>query len=285
MTHFNRPLVHAVNRIASITNAYAHAGLSFENPGAAFSRQVATAPAPEDILREAAEQAITADDPAAHYEEALARYRDAISARQFRADIQGHLSSAITRNLSIIVAQAVEDLTPAFNADATTLTNAAKKLAYPDPFNPDQAIAHDSTKAYKEAKATLARLSVYAGLWETPTGSGGEVPNHIAGIIGIVGLPENIVQEERQDLGAAEGRTVTHPEEMAPTLTFRRFSDDARSDIDCALLGLARGDYEGMKLALATPEERTKRAALAAMAHTYKSVVATSAKAPAFLYR
>lgn len=270
MTHFNRPLTHAGNRVESIANVYRAAGLDFNPPGRAFIQP--STDTPESILNAAALEAVNPTDNGDTYEDFADRFARASIAEQFRLDIQGRIKTAIDSNIPAIVNRAVEDVTPAFNTEAAKLTKAAQKLNSGAPLDPAQAIADDTSKEYKTAIEALRNLGVFAGLWVTPIGNG-SVPAPLMAVLGLVRLPENVTQEVRQDLGTNDGRTTNSPDAMGATNTVRQFTTDMQSNPDEALINLARGDYEGMSLELATADEYNRRYEEAATAHSFVSKV------------
>lgn len=270
MTHFNRPLTHTGNRIESIANVYRAAGLDFNPPGQAFIQP--STDTPESVLNAAAQEAVNPTDNGDNYADFVDKYTRASIAEQFRLDIQGRIKTAIDSNVPAIVNRAVEDVTPAFNTEAAKLTKAAQKLNSAAPLDPAQAIADDSSKEYKAAVEALRNLGAFAGLWVSPVGNG-SVPAPLMGVLGLVRLPENVTQEVRQDLGTSDGRTVNNTDAMATTNTVRQFTQDIQANADEALIGLARGDYEGMSLELANPTEYNRRYEEAATAHSFVSKV------------
>lgn len=270
MTHFKRPLTHSGNRIESIAAIYRAVELPFTLPGSEFIQP--STDTPESVLNAAAQEAVNPTDNGNTYEDFADRFARASIAEQFRLDIQSRIKTAIDSNIPAIVSRAVEDVTGAFNTEAAKLTKAAQKLNSSAPLDPAQAIADDSGKEYKTAIEALRNLGVFAGLWLTPIGNG-SVPAPLMAVLGLVRLPQDVTQEVRQNLGSGDGRTTNNAAAMTTTNTVRQFTTDMQSNPDEALIGLARGDYEGMSLELATADEYNRRYEEASTAHSFVSKV------------
>lgn len=267
MSYFSQPITHNANRLEAVSNAYRNAGIVAPVPGVGLLSILNTNTASaSQVIQKAAKDSLNTDDPAALYKATLKAYSDAVIADQLRADLQAGIKIAAAENINEIVDQAVEDLTPAFEAEVSAFEAAAKQLTYTDVLSTDEAIAWDTTKAYKQAVQSLRNLAGYAGLY--PVAQAGEWYAPLLNIIGILELPEGIEVEEVQHITGAISRRLNDTDQFTETLLVRDLTDDLRKDLDSTLIRIARGDYKGVTFSLANVTERGKRQSAAADAHS-----------------
>lgn len=257
MPEFNPLIVTTSNQVDHLTRAYAAAGVTMPSGSKPFADLVHSAPTAVDVATQIARETFDEGaDPAELYETAVTRMQRAMAADALRTAYSQVASHVARENLPNVLERAATDLNPAVANSAKALKNAADKLRPGNPLSVDAAIEDDTTKEYKIAVKELHQLAVFAGLYEVRVG--GVVPaNGISKLISILNLPEcNVERVTPAGLGASE---TVNPNEITGTLAVRKLDHDIRKDVDTALLGVARGDYEGVTFSLATPDEYRER--------------------------
>ena len=266
---FSRPATHDINHFQQITAAYTAAGLTAPTPALDIKDRITNAPSVEQVAAALALEALDTTDPEAFYEEALEQIRTAQAAQALKDALQRNLATAMTRSIPRFVEQAAEDLAPTFEKLARELSTAAKKLPPHAPLDMAANVEADTAKEYKAATKALAQLGAYAALYKQPSPNG--EPPALLAILPIVSLPE-AVQEQTQ--GTQNYKPVTINEErLTGTRTIRALGIAAKEDIDAALVAIARGDFEGVTLNLATPTENITRRQHASTAHQRKEIL------------
>lgn len=273
MTEFNPTIVTTINQLDHIAQAYTAAGVTMPSGSKPFADLVNNAPTAADVATEIAWETFNeGTDPSELYESAITRIQRAMAADTLRRVYSQVASNVKQENLTNVLDRAAADLNPAVARSAKALKAAGDKLRPGNPLSLDAAIEDDTTKEYKTAVKELRQLAIFAGLYEVRVG--GSVPaNGISKLISILDLPEcNVERITRAGLGKSE---TVNPHEMAGTLTVRKVDHDIRKDIDAALIGVARGDYEGVTFSLANPEEYRERWLKLQAAFTQKVVDGT----------
>lgn len=257
-SYFNQPITHNANRLEAVSNAYRNAGAIAPIPGVGLLNVLnANTTSASQVIQKAAKDSLTTNDPTALYKTTLKAYSEALIADQLRADLQAGIKTAAAENINEIVDQAVEDLTPAFETEVSAFEAAAKQLTYMRVLDPQEAIEHDTTRAYKQVIQSLRNLAGYAALY--PAAQAGEWYAPLLNLIGIINLPEGIELEEVQHVTGAISRRLNSTEDFEPTLAVRELTDDLRKDLDTTLIRIARGDYKGVTFSLANVAERGER--------------------------
>lgn len=134
--------------------------------------------------------------------------------------------------------RAAKDLAKPAAAVVRELATAAAALPHPDPLNTDAVFATDATKPYRAALDALARLSVFASVFDLRPGSGLTVRDHN---------------------GQALDRRAVHltavvdwpTPDTDPGTVAALVADLNRLGVDAVLTRTARGDYPGASLGLA----------------------------------
>ena len=69
-----------------------------------------------------------------------------------------------------------------------------------------------------------------------------------------------------------ESTRTANPNDIQGTLTIRQLGRDAQHNLDDVIIGIARGDYEGVTFRLNTQGESSRNGALMKTAYTQKVV-------------
>lgn len=260
MSIFHRPVVIDSHQIASIDTAYRRAGVPIPTRAVKVQELVHAERTAKEVAAEAAKEALTATDPTSFYEEALDRIRRAHAADALRAAFPSALAEATRKAMPQLLAQATQDLRPSFDKTAKAFQTAAKNLPAEDPLSPDAAIDNDTTKELKAARASLAELGTYAGIYKQHAPAG--LPVSLVTLLPLLGLPDCVTEMiPRTPYDNAE---PVNKSALSGTYAVRKLATDAQRDMDAALIGVAAGRYKGITFSLATPaelEERTENAA------------------------
>lgn len=266
---FNRPATHDINHFQQITAAYTSAGLTAPTPALDIKDRITNAPSVEQVAADLALQALDTTDPEGFYEDALEQIRTAQAAQALKDALTRNLATAMTRSIPRFVEQAAEDLTPSFEKLAKELATASKKLPPHAPLDMAANVEADTAKEYKQARGILAQLGAYAALYKQPTPNG--EPPALLSILPVVSLPAAVVEQTQ---GTRNYTPITINErELAGTRAIRALGIAAKDDVDAALIAVARGDFEGITLNLATPHEHVERRKQAAAAHQRQEVL------------
>lgn len=141
--------------------------------------------------------------------------------------------------------QAAKDLRGAFEKTAQGLIQAAAKLDPARPLDPEAAVARDAGAALTTARRELAWLGTFAGIHPAVTSTGYGSLNRLAPILAIEGA---VVEQIARSIG--ERRVVLNEDQLETTRAVRRLAEEGKQNLDFALLGVARGDYQGVRLRL-----------------------------------
>lgn len=183
-------------------------------------------------------------DPADWLAASADRMHRAQAADSLRSAMARHAESALNRNAGRFANEAAHDLTPAFNKAAKRLTAAAEKLPAGDsPFDLAAIVEADATAAMKEAGAALVDLATIAAIFRP---RGHEAGPEVGQLVTVVAFPAVPQQERNRMTGTLAGEG--HPQRDAVRQLVR---DAERHGLDRALIGVARGEYDGASLRLA----------------------------------
>lgn len=258
----------------TIVRTYNAAGLTPPTLAVGIRDRINTAPTVHQVAVKLADEALTTTDPDAWYEDALEQLRTAQAAEALNKAFNANYSAAVLRHVPTIQAQAAEDLTPLFNKHAKALTTAAAKLPQATPLDMAANVEADTAAEYKTTRAALATFGTLASIYKATVP--GEIPPALNQLLPVVALPDAVKEQVAKSYG--ESIKVLNASKLGGSRAIRQLADDARKDIDVALINVARGHYEGITLSFATPQELTERRANATRAHQRESIAENSAR-------
>lgn len=247
----------------TIVRTYASAGLNPPTLAVGIRDRINQAPNVHQVAVKLADQALTTTDPDAWYEDALDQLRTAQASEALSKAFNANYSASVSRHLPVIQAQAAEDLTPVFNKHAKALTAAAGKLPATNPLDMAANVEADTAAQYKTTRTALSVFGQLASIYKA--GTPGEMPPALNQLLPVITLPEAVKEVVART--HFETTKVLNESQLGGTRTIRQLAQDAKKDIDLALINVARGHYEGVSLALATPQELTERRRNALHAH------------------
>lgn len=205
-------------------------------------------PEPHQVIADYAARAYTADDPKALVTEAREAITAAIAGDELRKRFLAIEPTQLATQLRGMKAQFREDATKAFDKDIKRFTEAANALDHNSPLDAELAIAQDNGKALSTVRELLPKLGQYASLWVSGDTN---ASTQLRFILPLLDLPELVRERVHQTLSA--NTTTLNPEEAAGTLTVRRLDRDAHTNVDLALINIARGLYPGVAFNITTP--------------------------------
>lgn len=252
---FNRYPTAEQTHLDTIVRTYAAAGLNPPTLAVGIRDRINTAPTVHQVAVKLADQALTTNDPDEWYEDALEQLRTAQAAEALSRSFNANYSTAVLRHIPVIQAAAAEDLTPVFNKHAKALTAAAGKLPAAHPLDMAANVEADTASEYKTTRTALTVFAQLASIYRATVP--GEIPPALNQLLPVVALPAAV--KERVARTHFETVKVLNESQLGGTRTIRQLADDAKKDIDVALINVARGVYEGITLSLATPQELTER--------------------------
>lgn len=211
----------------------------------------------------------TTTDPDEWYADALDQIREAQARETLATAFNRNFNDAVTRCLPTYLADAVDDITPAVEKTIKRLTAAAKKLPQgKQALEAEANLTNDSGAALQEARTVLALLGQAASIYQVTTP--GETPVALNALLPIISLPNATVEQIRSSYG--EDVTVLNKAALTATYTIRKLAIDAKDNTDLALVNIARGNYEGVTLSLATPQQARERKSNATTAHQRQTI-------------
>lgn len=242
--HYAPPIATDLNVWTRHDAAHALAGLDAPTRGNAITDLLNAEPTADQTAKALAEDMLTAPDAAAWLEDALDQIKRAHAADALRHAIGRHRDAVVRAHADRLTADAAAAVAPAFDRTAKALTRAAAKLPAGDrPLDLEPVVALDATKEMKSAQAALRDLATLAGIHRTPNAAG--LPSRVVRLVAVVDFPEVPVETVDQMTGAP----LDH---HAGRDAVRRFIRDAdERGADRALIGVARGEYDGLTLRLA----------------------------------
>lgn len=271
---YNRYPTGDQTHLDTIVRTYNAAGLNPPTLAVGIRDRINTAPTVHQVAVKLADEALTTTDPDAWYVDALEQLRTAQAAEALSKAFNANYSAAVLRHVPTIQAQAAEDLTPLFNKQAKALTTAAAKLPQATPLDMAANVEADTAAEYKTTRAALATFGTLASIYKATVP--GEIPPALNLLLPVVDLPEAVKEQVAKSYG--ESVKVLNGSKLPGTRAIRQLADDARKDIDVALINVARGHYEGITLSFATPQELTERRRNALTAHQRESIAENSAR-------
>jgi len=247
-THFNRyPTTHET-QMDKTREAYQLAGVTEPNRSLRIAELIDETPTARQVADQLALEALTAQNAELFYKDMLGKIRDAQAADLFRDVFRSRMVEHARQQSAATLDATVADLSPSFTKLVKSMVSAAKKLPPHAPLSIDANVEADTTTEYKTVRGALALLGQYASIYvhNTP----GDLPTDLNRLLPIVDLPDATVETVT---GLA--RTTSNEHELVGTRAIRALADSARDDLDVALIRVARGDFHGVTLALASPDE------------------------------
>lgn len=245
-----------LNARSNIEAAYTAAGLPVPTRVDALSAKLAKEPTLHDVAVEYATRSLNSGaDTDELLEEAIAALTRAHVVENFRTTYDTVIEGLALQNIDQFRAQAAKDLTPAFDKVAKQLTAAAKKLHPTTPLDHDAAFEMDTTAELKTAIAALTRLAAFASIHDTYPSE--NVTPNVARLLPIIHIPETNQERGRWHLGSFLQAKTTG--DLTTTRMVRTLTRHADDNLDQTIVDIARGNYEGVTLNLATDTDMTQR--------------------------
>ena len=226
---------------------------------------ILAAPSADDVALRLAYAAYEAKDPKKLVADAVKELQAAQAAEALKDAFLKAERTAATTTIRALVDQGVEDAGEAFEKDTRALIEAAAHLDPDHPLDAEAAIQRDAGVHLTTARGVLARLGTYASI-HMHVGANTGAPANLTHILPIISLPE-IVKEQVYRSPAVTDRTA-NPNDTQGTFTVRRLGIDAQRNLDDTIIGIARGDYEGVTFNLNTQTEASRNGSLMRTVHT-----------------
>ena len=230
---------------------------------------IIAAPSADDVAMRLAYAAYEADNPTKLVADAVKEIQAAHAAEALKDAFLKAERTAATTTVGKLVDQGVNDAREAFEKDTRALIEAATHLDPDHPLDAEAAVSLDAGVHLTTARTILARLGTYASI-HMHAGANTGAPANLCKLLPILGLPE-IVQEEIYR-SVTESTRTANPDDVQGTLTVRRLGRDAQHNLDDTIVGIARGDYQGVTFNLNTRGETGSNGSAMRAVHTQKVV-------------
>lgn len=235
---------------------------------------ILAAPSADDVALRLAYAAYEADNPKKLVADAVKEIQAAQAAEALKDAFLKAERTAATTTVGRLVDQGVNDAREAFEKDASALVDAAARLDPTRPLDAETAVALDAGVHLTTARDVLARLGTYASI-HMHAGANTGAPSNLCKLLPILGLPEIVQQEVYRSV--TESSRTANPNDIQGTLTVRELGRDAQHNLDDTIIGIARGNYEGVTFNLNTQGESSRNGALMKTAYMQKVVFDTRA--------
>lgn len=223
------------------------------------------------IAREYAEAAYQTDNPEKLVADAIDALKHAQAGEALRDAFVAAEPVAAKTLVPEMIDKGIDAIRPEFDKDMAKLAKAARKLDANNPLDAELAVAADAGRELTTAREILAKLNVYATI-NTNHFLATEAPMQLRKLLTIIDLPD-IVQEQCHRALYVERQTA-NPDDIEGTLTVRELGQDATSNLDATILGIARGDYKGVTLTLTKRQDVPRNAEALRRAHVIKYIPA-----------
>ena len=230
---------------------------------------ILAAPSADDVALRLAYAAYETDNPKKLVTDAIKELQAAQAAEALKDAFLRAERTAANTTVANLVTQGVEDAREAFEKDTQALIEAATHLDPVNPLDAEAAVQRDAGAHLTTARAILARLGVYASI-HMHTGANTGAPSNLCKLLPILSLPEVVQQEVYRTV--TESETSANPNDIQGTLTVRKLGRDAQHNIDDTIIGIARGDYEGVTFRLGTQGEVSRNGSAMRTVYTQKVV-------------
>lgn len=195
--------------------------------------------------------------------------KEAQAQEALTAAFNRNYGDAVARALPRYLEEATTDLGPAVDKVIRKFTTAAGKLpAGKLALDPEANLRNNTGAALIEARNALTQLATAASIFQATRP--GDVPAALNRILAVVDLPVAVPEQIRASVGI--DITVLNKSNLAGTYAIRRLAEDAKFEMDLALIDVARGEYDAATLRLATPEELGQRRTTAITAYKRETV-------------
>ena len=230
---------------------------------------ILAAPSADDVAMRLAYAAYEADNPKKLVADAVKEIQAAHAAEALKDAFLKAERTAATRTVGQLVDQGVQDAGEAFGKDVQALVEAAAHLDPDHPLDAEAAVARDAGVHLTTARGVLARLGTYASI-HNHAGANTGAPSNLCKLLPILGLPD--VVQEQVFRSVTESTRTANPDDIQGTLTIRRLGRDAQHNLDDTIVGIARGNYEGVTFNLNTQGESSRNGSAMRSTYTQKVV-------------
>jgi len=227
------------------------------------------APSADDVALRLAYAAYETDNPRKLVNDAVKELQAAQAAEALKDAFLRAERTAANTTIGNLVAQGVNDARDGFEKDTRALIDAAAHLDPDHPLDAEAAIQRDAGAHLTTARGVLARLGTYASI-HMHAGANTGAPSNLCKLLPILSLPEIVQQEVYRTV--TESTRTANPNDVQGTLTVRELGRDAQHNIDDTIIGIARGDYEGVTFNLNTQGEVSRNGSAMRTVHTQKVV-------------
>lgn len=276
MTIYARSINAEVNQHRkSIAAAYRAAGKTMPDAGERIRELITGAPNVTETANRLAREACEADDPDSFYAAAIRAINEARAATELKETFIRSANAAAQSRLTRDINEAVKETSPAFNRTAKALAAAARKLDHVQPLEAETAVALDAGEALTAARAALKQLGVFASVHSHRPNALDQ--RALRDVLPIIDIPTPTVEEVYRTVGTVA--QTANEDELRDTRMIRRLHENLRVDADSTLISIARGDYPGVSLNLATTDEHKERLEKASSAFQRRTIEPSSRRA------
>ena len=230
---------------------------------------ILAAPSADDVALRLAYAAYETENPKKLVADAVKELQAAHAAEALKDAFLRAERTAANTTIGNLVTQGVNDAREGFEKDTQALIEAATHLDPDHPLDAETAVARDAGVHLTTARGVLARLGVYASI-HMHAGANTGAPANLCQLLPILSLPEIVQQEVYRTV--TESTRTANPNDVQGTLTVRQLGRDAQHNIDDTIIGIARGDYEGVTFNLNTQGEVSRNGSAMRTVHTQKVV-------------
>lgn len=258
MSHYKYSPAHSYNVTRRVSDAYRAASLappaSFVDALKAHVRTIPDASQVAATLAAEAYQAAAGTDVDKFWDDAKATMADALAADAIKAQLTSALHHEQARTANRQITTALADVKPFADKQIKALVSSGKALPNGST-DPEMVLAADAGSALTTARASLAALGTLASIVE--------VAHYASSARGLVYLlPVLDIGKPTTEVVKPFGAGPINTAQLGVTLAIRELETLARESLDAALIRVARGEVEGVSLALATStDEVGQRAA------------------------
>ena len=230
---------------------------------------ILAAPSADDVALRLAYAAYETENPKKLVADAVKELQAAQAAEALKDAFLRAERTAANTTVGNLVDQGVEDTREAFEKDTQALIEAATHLDPVNPLDAEAAVSLDAGVHLTTARGVLARLGTYASI-HMHAGANTGAPSNLCKLLPILSLPEVVQQEVYR--AVTESSRTANPNDIKGTLTVRQLGRDAQSNIDDTIIGIARGNYEGVTFRLGTRGEVSRNGSAMRTAYPQKVV-------------
>lgn len=259
----------------SIAAAYKAAGKTMTTTAGRVRELIVDTENVNEVASRLAREAYEATDPEAFHAAAIQEINEARAAETLKDAYLRSANAVAQQQLTNTIDEAVKEITPSFNRTVKTLTAAARKLDPIQPLEPETAIALDAGEALTTARKALKQIGVFASIHSHYPHALDQ--RALRDVLVILDIPTPTVEEVYRTVGAVA--QTANEDELRDTRMIRKLNDNLKSSTDSTLISIARGDYPGVTLSLATVEEHKERLEKASSAFQRRTVEPSNRRA------